>query len=70
VTGRDIAFNTKEAADFSQTLYSGTVKFNVLLGANKPMEEVTEEELVQACKDANIVRIREIQRDVVNTLTP
>jgi len=25
------------------------------LGANKPAAEVTEEELVQACKDANIV---------------
>jgi ABC-type multidrug transport system fused ATPase/permease subunit len=63
VTGRDIAFNTKEAADFSQTLYSGTVKFNVLLGANKPMEEVTDEELVQACKDANIVCAHVLQRD-------
>jgi hypothetical protein len=41
----------------------------VLLGANKPMEEVTEEELIQACKDANIVRIRVGQRGVVNGLT-
>jgi ATP-binding cassette subfamily B (MDR/TAP) protein 1 len=40
------------------TLYAGTVRFNVLLGANKPMEEVTEEEVVQACKDANIVSHR------------
>jgi ATP-binding cassette subfamily B (MDR/TAP) protein 1 len=39
------------------TLYAGTVRFNVLLGANKPMEEVTEEQVVKACKDANIVRL-------------
>lgn len=37
------------------TLYAGTVRFNILLGANKPMEEVTEEEIIQACKNANIV---------------
>ncbi|ORY35855.1 multidrug resistance protein 1 [Naematelia encephala] len=36
------------------TLYAGTVRFNILLGANKPMEEVTEEEIIQACKNANI----------------
>ena len=36
------------------TLYAGTVKFNVLLGANKPVEEVTQEEIEQACKNANI----------------
>ena len=33
------------------TLYAGTVRSNVLLGAT---EEVTEEQLIQACKDANI----------------
>jgi len=38
------------------TLYAGTVRFNVKLGASKPMDQVTEEEVVQACKDANIVR--------------
>jgi ATP-binding cassette subfamily B (MDR/TAP) protein 1 len=37
------------------TLYAGTVRFNVKLGASKPMDQVTEEEVVQACKDANIV---------------
>jgi ATP-binding cassette subfamily B (MDR/TAP) protein 1 len=37
------------------TLYAGTVRFNVLLGASKPMDQVSEEEVVQACKDANIV---------------
>ncbi|WWC92101.1 uncharacterized protein L201_007055 [Kwoniella dendrophila CBS 6074] len=36
------------------TLYAGTVRFNILLGANKPVEQVTEEEIIKACKDANI----------------
>jgi ATP-binding cassette subfamily B (MDR/TAP) protein 1 len=36
------------------TLYAGTIRFNILLGASKPIEQVTEEEIVQACKDANI----------------
>ena len=34
------------------TLYQGTVRENVLLGADR--ENVPEEEIVQACKDANI----------------
>jgi len=37
------------------TLYAGTVKFNVLLGATKPVEEVTQEEIEAACRDANIL---------------
>ncbi|ORX41151.1 multidrug resistance protein 1 [Kockovaella imperatae] len=36
------------------TLYAGTVRFNICLGANKPMEEVTDEELFAAAKNANI----------------
>ncbi|KAL0253558.1 hypothetical protein I308_100931 [Cryptococcus tetragattii IND107] len=36
------------------TLYAGTIRFNILLGANKPMEEVTQDEIDAACKDANI----------------
>ncbi len=38
------------------TLYAGSIRFNVLLGANKPTDKVTEQELIQACQDANIVR--------------
>jgi len=30
-------------------------KFNVLLGATKPQEEVTQEEIEAACRDANIL---------------
>ncbi|CCO29186.1 Leptomycin B resistance protein pmd1 OS=Schizosaccharomyces pombe (strain 972 / ATCC 24843) GN=pmd1 PE=3 SV=2 [Rhizoctonia solani AG-1 IB] len=37
------------------TLYSGTIKFNILLGANKPHDQVTQAEIEQACRDANIL---------------
>ncbi|KAK4052730.1 hypothetical protein OIV83_002017 [Microbotryomycetes sp. JL201] len=36
------------------TLYAGTVKFNITLGAMKPAEQVTQSEIEQACRDANI----------------
>jgi ABC-type multidrug transport system fused ATPase/permease subunit len=38
-----------------QTLYAGTVRFNVLLGAIKPASEVTQEEIETACRNANIL---------------
>jgi ATP-binding cassette, subfamily B (MDR/TAP), member 1 len=31
------------------------VRFNVLLGAVKPAEEVSQEEIEMACRDANIL---------------
>ena len=34
------------------TLYQGTVKDNILLGVDR--DEVSEEAIVKACKDANI----------------
>jgi ATP-binding cassette subfamily B (MDR/TAP) protein 1 len=34
------------------TLYQGTIKENILLG--RPNEDPSDEELVKACKDANI----------------
>ncbi|QRW20258.1 ABC transporter transmembrane region [Rhizoctonia solani] len=37
------------------TLYSGTIRFNILLGANKPHDQVTQAEIEQACRDANIL---------------
>ncbi|KAH9985634.1 P-loop containing nucleoside triphosphate hydrolase protein [Russula compacta] len=37
------------------TLYAGTIRFNILLGAAKPVSEVTQEELEVACRDANIL---------------
>jgi ATP-binding cassette subfamily B (MDR/TAP) protein 1 len=62
IDGRDISkLNVQEyrkhVALVSQepTLYSGTIKFNILLGATKPVEEVTQEELEEACRDANIL---------------
>lgn len=37
------------------TLYSGTVRFNILLGAIKPHDQVTQEEIETACRNANIL---------------
>ncbi|KAJ7270236.1 multidrug resistance protein 1 [Mycena rebaudengoi] len=37
------------------TLYAGTVRFNVLLGALKPESEVSQEEIEAACRNANIL---------------
>jgi len=38
-----------------QTLYVGSIRFNILLGATKPVSEVTQEELEEACRDSNIL---------------
>ncbi|KAG8687056.1 hypothetical protein FRC09_013725, partial [Ceratobasidium sp. 395] len=43
------------------TLYAGTIRFNILLGANKPHDQVTHAEIEVACRDANIL-------DFINTL--
>ncbi|KAH0832051.1 ste6-like protein [Lanmaoa asiatica] len=47
----------KQMALVSQepTLYAGTVRFNILLGATKPESEVTQEEIEAVCRDANIL---------------
>ncbi|KAL0958172.1 hypothetical protein HGRIS_000335 [Hohenbuehelia grisea] len=47
----------KQIALVSQepTLYAGTIRFNILLGAIKPEAEVTQEEIEAACRDANIL---------------
>ncbi|THH21388.1 hypothetical protein EW146_g137 [Bondarzewia mesenterica] len=37
------------------TLYAGTIKFNILLGAARPTEDVTQEELEEVCRNANIL---------------
>lgn len=37
------------------TLYAGSIRFNILLGATKPHEEVTQEEIEEACRNANIL---------------
>ena len=36
------------------TLYQGTIRENILLGADKEPEDVPEKAIMQACKDANI----------------
>ncbi|KZP01325.1 P-loop containing nucleoside triphosphate hydrolase protein [Calocera viscosa TUFC12733] len=57
ITAVNVSEYRKHIAIVSQepTLYAGTIRFNVLLGANKPAEEVTQEELEAACRDANIL---------------
>ncbi|KAI0061382.1 P-loop containing nucleoside triphosphate hydrolase protein [Artomyces pyxidatus] len=37
------------------TLYAGTIRFNILLGAAKPVADVTQDELETACRNANIL---------------
>ncbi|KIP08244.1 hypothetical protein PHLGIDRAFT_127165 [Phlebiopsis gigantea 11061_1 CR5-6] len=59
----NVAEYRKNIALVSQepTLYSGTVRFNILLGASKPHSEVTQEEIEDACRNANIL-------DFINSL--
>jgi ABC-type multidrug transport system fused ATPase/permease subunit len=37
-------------------LYQGTVRFNILLGANR--DDVSQEEIDRACQDANVLPIK------------
>ncbi|KAI6044755.1 ABC transporter type 1, transmembrane domain-containing protein, partial [Pisolithus marmoratus] len=47
---KQIALVSQEPA-----LYGGTIRFNILLGATKPISEVTQEEIEAVCQDANIL---------------
>lgn len=57
ITKLNIQEYRKHIALVSQepTLYAGTIRFNILLGATKPHGEVTQEEIEAACRDANIL---------------
>ena len=57
ITELNIQDYRKQIALVSQepTLYAGSVRFNILLGAIKPAEEVTQEEIEEACRNANIL---------------
>lgn len=57
ITELNVAEYRKHIALVSQepTLYAGTVRFNILLGATKPREEVTQKEIEDACRNANIL---------------
>ncbi|PPQ91666.1 hypothetical protein CVT25_012879 [Psilocybe cyanescens] len=57
ITDLNIQEYRKHLALVSQepTLYAGTVRFNILLGAIKPHEEITQEEIEDACRNANIL---------------
>ncbi|KAJ7111081.1 P-loop containing nucleoside triphosphate hydrolase protein [Mycena epipterygia] len=59
-----VAIDTQDIQDYRSrmalvsqepTLYAGTVRFNILLGALKPESEVTQEEIEDVCRDANIL---------------
>ena len=43
-----------------QTLYAGTIRFNILLGATKPASEITQEEIEAACCDCQHHRFHSI----------
>ncbi|KAM6491113.1 multidrug resistance protein 1, partial [Amanita muscaria] len=57
ITSLNVQEYRKQIALVSQepTLYAGTIRFNVLLGATKPESEVTQEEIEAACRDAAIL---------------
>ncbi|KAI0778611.1 multidrug resistance protein 1 [Trametes elegans] len=57
ITKYNVSAYRKNIALVSQepSLYAGTIRFNILLGATKPKEEVTQEEIEEACRNANIL---------------
>ncbi|KAI0652215.1 multidrug resistance protein 1 [Trametes meyenii] len=57
ITEYNVSEYRKNVALVSQepTLYAGSVRFNILLGATKPKQEVTQEEIEAACRSANIL---------------
>ncbi|KIL58420.1 hypothetical protein M378DRAFT_27545 [Amanita muscaria Koide BX008] len=57
ITSLNIQEYRQQIALVSQepTLYAGTIRFNILLGAIKPASEVTQEEIEAACRDAAIL---------------
>ncbi|KZT73923.1 ste6-like protein [Daedalea quercina L-15889] len=57
ITTYNVSEYRKHIALVSQepTLYSGTIKFNIILGATKPESEITQEEIEAACRNANIL---------------
>ncbi|PCH40227.1 multidrug resistance protein 1 [Wolfiporia cocos MD-104 SS10] len=57
ITSYNVSEYRKHIALVSQepTLYSGTIRFNIMLGATKPESEITQEEIETACRNANIL---------------
>ena len=57
ITDLNVQEYRKHLALVSQepTLYAGTIRFNILLGAIKPIEHVTQREIEEACRKANIL---------------
>ncbi|KAM6494368.1 multidrug resistance protein 1 [Amanita muscaria] len=69
ITSLNVQEYRKQIALVSQepTLYAGTIRFNILLGAIKPTSEVTQEEIEAACRDANILDFIESLPDGFDT---
>nr|WCD39452.1 Ste6-2 [Ganoderma boninense] len=69
ITKYNVSEYRKHIALVSQepTLYAGTVRFNILLGATKPKEEVTQQEIEDACRSANILDFIESLPDGFDT---
>ncbi|THH28698.1 hypothetical protein EUX98_g5479 [Antrodiella citrinella] len=65
----NVAEYRKHIALVSQepTLYAGTVRFNILLGATKPHSEITQQEIEEACRNANILEFIESLPDRFDT---
>ncbi|TCD62992.1 GTPase-activating protein [Steccherinum ochraceum] len=65
----NVAEYRKHIALVSQepTLYAGTIRFNILLGAVKPHDQITEEEIEEACRNANILEFIESLPDGFDT---
>ncbi|KAM5533130.1 hypothetical protein V8D89_013178 [Ganoderma adspersum] len=57
ITKYNVSEYRKHIALVSQepTLYAGTVRFNILLGATKPESEVSQQDIEDACRSANIL---------------
>ncbi|KAI9457410.1 ste6-like protein [Boletus coccyginus] len=66
-------FNVQEYREYialvsqEPTLYSGSIRFNILLGATKPRSEVTQEDIEAVCRDANILDFIRSLPDGFNT---
>ncbi|TCD61612.1 GTPase-activating protein [Steccherinum ochraceum] len=65
----NVAEYRKHIALVSQepTLYAGTVRFNILLGAVKPHDQITQKEIEEACRNANILEFIESLPDGFDT---
>lgn len=53
-----------------KTLYIGTLRFNILLGAARSAEEVTQEEIEKACRDGESCEPTRVRRVAADSRAP